>query len=133
MFGLLFLDFKIGYLLWFVLGSTDATGRVPHRSPIWGAANYAAAHASVPRLRFFFFFFFYKFAPNWANSARIRSYRPNQIVSADSRNRPKSALNHAGTAEIGFEWGPNSLLLLCFPFCCVSCLWKYIWNEKDNI
>ena len=72
------------------------------------------------RLSFFFFhgfastqldshrlnFYSRRFAPNQDDSAKIK---PNRVISAgdrnsrNGRNRPKSALNHAGTAEIGFE------------------------------
>ena len=62
-------------------------------------------------------------------SARIRSYRLNRIVSVGSRNWPKwpkSALNHAETAEINFEWGPNILNLSFLNFilniCCFFCV-----------
>ena len=41
------------------------------------------------------------FGQNWVVSAGDRN----------GRNRPKSALNHAGTAKISFEWGPNILNL----------------------
>ena len=40
------------------LGSTDAAGRVPHRSPTQGAAADAAAQALVPRLSILFYFIF---------------------------------------------------------------------------
>lgn len=65
-------------------------GRVPHRNPTRGSATDAAAHALVPCLIFYLFIFF-GFALNWADSAKIGSYES------------KSALNHAGTTEIGFE------------------------------
>ena len=81
-----------------------------------------------------------RFVPNWADSARIWSYRPNQIILAGSQNRPKRLRK----AEIGFELCRNSrnrlwmkpkrpksvipqfdfeylLLLLCFLFCFVFC------------
>ena len=81
------------------------------------------------------------FPLNRANSAKIGWYRPNWIVLAGGRNKLKLALNHAGTAEISFEWGPNILtqfyfeyllLLLCFLFgsvFCVSCLLLSLFCE----
>ena len=77
---------------------------MPHWSPTRGAAFDAMSKL------FFFFFFFHGFASTWlrfvlnqADLARIRSYQPNRVVSVGDRNKPKSALNHVGTAEIGFE------------------------------
>ena len=99
---------------------------------------------------FFFFFFFHgftstwldssrfgfysrQFAPNWDNSARIKLYRPNQVISAGNRNgskQPKSALNHAETAKIGFEWDPNILNLSFLNFilniCCFCCVFFFV-------
>ena len=88
---------------------------------------------------FAFFFFLNGFAPTQLQftpipaksvySARIRSYRLNRIVSVGSRNWPKwskSALNHAETAEINFEWGSNILNLSFLNFilniCCFFCV-----------
>ena len=135
-----------------MLWSTDAAGRVLHQSPTRPDAGCGVWHRCpcVGAVSEFFFFFtdscqlgFYSrwFSPNWDDLARIKLYRPNQVVSADDwngRNRPKSALNHFGIAKIGFEWGPNilnlSLILFwifvasfvfSFLFCvlfCVSCL-----------
>ena len=111
------------------LWSTDAAGRVPHRSPIWLPASWCCAWA------FFFFLFFSRicinsawFAPNWADSTGIGLYRPNQVLSTDNQNGQsgsKSTLNHAGIAEIGFEWDPsilnlsflNFILNICYFFC----------------
>ena len=111
-------------------------------------ASDAAACVSVPRLSFFFFWDLLRLGSNsgWfplnrANSAKIGWYRPNWIVLAGGRNKLKLALNHAGTAEISFEWGPNILtqfyfeyllLLLCFLFgsvFCVSCLLLSLFCE----
>ena len=44
-----------------------------------------------------------QFAPNRADSARIKPYWLNRVLSAGDQNEPKSALNHAKTAEVGFE------------------------------
>jgi len=79
----------------------------------------------------------------WASffSFRIHSepswFGQNRAVSADDRNRPKSALNHARTAEIGFEWGPNILnlsflnfILNICCFFCVSCLLLSLFCES---
>ena len=135
------------------------------RGPTRDAASDAVACPSVPRLSFFFFFFFLRFAPTRLDSrcsgsihaksasictepARIGLYQPNRIVSTGGRKRPKSALNHAGTAEIGFEWDPNILNLsflnfilniccffcvfffvLCFVLFCVSCLLLSLFCE----
>ena len=143
------------------LGNIDAVGRVSHRSPTRGAATDAATRASVLHLIFFCCFFFLRIRANSAsiraNLASIcadlcwtRQIRPEsscigqiglyQLAAETDRNRLKSALNHVGTVEIGFEWGPNILnlsflnfILNICCFFCVSCLWKYIWNEKDNI
>ena len=119
------------------LGSTDAAGRVPHRSPTQGAATDAAAHALVPCLSILFYFilfyfYFNGFVPTRLWFALIQAepgkFSQNQVVSAESDHigwRPKLALNHTGTAEISFEWGPNILNLsflnfilnLCYFFC----------------
>ena len=90
---------------------------------------------------FFSFLFFFSrirtdmalFTPNQADSARIKSHRLNQVISADDRNSQKglkSALNHAGTAEIGFEWGPNilnwSFLNFIMNICCFFCVFFFV-------
>ena len=80
-------------------------------------------------------FFFYGFAPTrlrfvlipaeLGRIGRIGSYRPVAEIDRNSQNGPTSALNHARTAEIGFEWGPNILNLsflffilnICYFFC----------------
>ena len=90
-------------------------------------------------LSFFFLFFFFnrftstqldsrRFALNWEDSARIMPYRPNRVVLAGNRKKPKSTLNHAGIAKIGFEWGQNILnmpflnfILNSSCFFCVLC------------
>ena len=128
----------------FILWCTDAAKWAPHPHPTQQHVSDAAAHASVLHLIFFFFFLRIRAdsAPIRANSASIRtdsgrfppirpkssrigwirSYRP---AAKTDQNRPKSALNHAGTAKIGFEWGPNILNLsflnfilnICYFFC----------------
>ena len=114
MFGLLFLDFKIRYLLWFVLGSIDATGRVPHRSPIWGAANDAAARASVPRLRFFFFFLQIRTEPG--------QFGQNQVVLTESNcigrwpKQAKIGLESCRNSRNWFWMRPKQLTSFMFSF-----------------
>ena len=94
------------------LGSTNRAGRVLHWSPMRGAATDAATRALVLRLSWL------RFASTWlqlgsdlhrlgsdsrqldSDLAKIRAYRP---TAKTDRNRPKSALNHARTAKIGFE------------------------------
>ena len=74
-------------------------------------ANSASIHTDLGR-----------FLPIRPKSGRIGSYRP---AAETNQNRPKSALNHAGTAIIGFEWDPNILNLsflnfilnICYFFC----------------
>ena len=118
--------------------------RTSELSPTWGAASDMAARASVLRLSFFFFFFFSLdscrlgfnwrwFALNRANSARIGPYRLNWVVltgDQNGHNRPKSALNHAGTAKISFEWDPNILNLSFLNFilniCCFFCVFFFV-------
>ena len=81
------------------LESTDVARRVPHSSPMKDATSDAVARASVPRLSFFFFFSRIR-----ADSARFVPIRlrfgSNRAISVGDRNRPKSALNLARTAEI---------------------------------
>ena len=87
------------------------------------------------------FFFFLEFAPTWLNSHRFGfdSHRTGLIRLELGRigwwpKWPKSTLNHAGIAEIGFEWGPNIqnlsflnfIMNICYFFVfsflfCVSC------------
>ena len=109
----------------------------------------------VRQCRIWAFFFFPQicansawFALNWADSTRIGLYWPNWVVSAGNRNGqngPKSVLNHAGIAKIGFEWGPNILNLsflnfilnICYFFCvfflfCVSCLLLSLFCESRH-
>ena len=92
------------------LGSTDAAGRVLHRSLTQGAATDAAAHALVPCLSILFYFYFNGFVPTRLRFALIQAkpgkFSQNQVVSAESDHIGwwlKLALNHAGTAEISFE------------------------------
>ena len=75
-----------------------------------------------------------------ADSHRTGTIRPKSsrigVISAgdrnswNGRNRPQSALNHAGTAEIGFEWGPNILILSFLNFimniCCFFCVFFFV-------
>ena len=79
----------------------------------------------------FLFLFLFFFDSRWLgfDSAKIGLYWPAaKIVETDQngRNRPKSALNHAGTAEISSEWGPNILNLSFLNFilniCCFFCV-----------
>ena len=78
----------------------------------------------------FFFFFFFEIhansAPIHTDSARIRSYQLNWIVSASGRDWPKQPKN----AEIGFEWGPNILNLSFLNFilniCCFFCVFFFV-------
>ena len=80
------------------LESTDVARRVPHSSPMKDATSDVVARASVPRLSFFFF------SRIRADSARFVPIRlrfgSNRAISVGDRNRPKSALNLARTAEI---------------------------------
>ena len=84
-------------------------------------ASDATTCASVPSLSFFFFnFFFYGFAPTQLRFmltrlqfapirpelgciGQIGSYQPTAKIDRNNHNMQKSTLNHAGTAEIGFE------------------------------
>ena len=101
------------------LGSIDAIGRVLHRSPI--QLDVRCGHRrGCPFLDAASFFFFLKIHANSAliriDSCQTRPIRPelgciDQIESnrpmvetdRNDRSRLKSAFNHAGTAEIGFE------------------------------
>ena len=94
-----------------------------------GCGTDAAARMLVPRLSFFFFFFFEihaNSAPIHTDSARLRSYQLNWIVSASGRDWPKQPKN----AEIGFEWGPNILNLSFLNFilniCCFFCVFFFV-------
>ena len=131
------------YNLW----STDAVGRVSHWSPtqpdagcgIWRGCPCVSAASEL-----FFFSWIHadlawftltrlRFASNRADSARIKPYQPNRVIWASDRNipkLPKSALNHAKTAEISFEWGPNILNLSFFNFilniCYFFCVFFFV-------
>ena len=132
------------------LWSMDAAGKVPHRSPTQPDAG-CGIQRSCPRVgaasEFFFFFTvtltrldssrlgFYsrQFVPNRDDSARIKLYQPNQVILAGNQNgskQPKSALNHAETAKIGFEWDPNILNLFFLNFilniCCLFCVFFFV-------
>ena len=71
-----------------------------------------------------------RFALNQTDSAWIRLHRLNWVVLAGDQNRPKSALNHARTTEIGFEWGPNILNLSFLDFIlniwCFFCVFFFV-------
>ena len=75
-------------------------------------------------------FYSRRFVPNRDFSVQIKLYRPNRVVSAGDWNRPKLALNHARTAKIGFEWGPNILNLSFLNFilniCCFFCVFFFV-------
>ena len=69
-----------------------------------------------------FFFFFLGFMPTWlwfspkrADLARIRTYRPNQIVLANNRNRLWMRPKHLNFVLPQF-YSEYLLLLLCFLF-----------------
>ena len=99
------------------------------RCRVWAFFFFSRIHAdsawfALTRLRF---------ALNRADSTRIKPYQPNRVVWASDRNipkLPKSALNHAKTAEISFEWGPNILNLSFFNFilniCCFFCVFFFV-------
>ena len=119
-------------------------GAAPESDAAWCRVRHPT-QLPVRRCRvwvFFFFFFsrshrlgFYshQFVPNQDDSARIKLYQPNQVISAGNRNgskQPKSALNHAETAKIGFEWDPNILNLSFLNFilniCCFFCVFFFV-------
>ena len=58
---------------------------------------------------------------------QIGSYQSTAKIDRNNQNMQKSTLNHAGTAEIGFEWGLNIrnlsflnfILNICYFFCIV--------------
>ena len=63
-------------------------------------------------------------------SSQIGSYRPKTETAEmdqDGQNRPKSALNHAETAKIGFEWDPNILNLSFLNFTLNICCFFYVF------
>ena len=72
-----------------------------------GLKRDAVARVSVPHLSYFLlFFFFHGFAPTRFRFASIRAeqgrfgqYRGVSAGNRNGRNRPKSALNHAGTCH----------------------------------
>ena len=121
---------------WAVACSLDTAGRVPHQSPTQPDAGCSVRRGCRVSL------IHANSASICANSARIG---PNQVVLAGNRNKPKSALNYAGTAEIGFEWGPNILNLFFLNFIwifvasfvfsflfCVSCLLLSLFCESRH-
>ena len=136
---LLILSFETSRNLW----SKDAVGRVPHWSPTQGATSDVASRRSVPHLSPFFFFPPHRISPTWLDSHRTRQIRSKSSrigwiglyqsatkTDQNGRNRPKSALNHARTAKIGFEWGPNilnlSLLNFILNICCFFCVFFFV-------
>ena len=60
----------------------------------------------------------------------IESYRLAAETDQNGRNKPKLALNHAETAEINFEWGPNilnlSFLNYILNICCFFCVFFFV-------
>ena len=98
------------------------------RDPTLDAVSDAVDRVSMLRLSLllllFFFFFFLGFAPNWADSARIGPYWPATEMAKTDRNgqnRPKLALNLAGTIEI--------LISECFlPFS-----FFVLWIKDSNV
>ena len=107
----------------FVLKSMDVVGRIPHPNP---TQPDAVARVSVPCLSFFFSRIrtnSTRFTPNRADSAIIGPYRPYRVISTDDRNgrnRPKSALNLAGTAAVivyTFYSSPFHCYLRCYSIC----------------
>ena len=106
---------------WAVACSLDTAGRVPHQSPTQPNAGCSVRRGCRVSL------IHANSASICANSARIG---PNQVVLAGNRNKPKSALNYAGTAEIGFEWGPNILNLSFLDFIlniwCFFCVFFFV-------
>ena len=100
------------------------------------------ARALVSRLSFFFFFFFFFFFLEFTltqldlcrlsfDSRRTGPIRPESSCSTESGyidwrpKQPKSALNHAETAKIGFQWGPNILNLSFLNFILNICCFFY--------
>ena len=97
---------------------------------VWCGLTWDAA-SDVLHLSSFFFFSqicadLAWFAPNRVDSARIGLYHPNWFILAGNRNRPKSNLNHAEIAEIGFEWGPNILNLSFLNFILNICFFFWV-------
>ena len=127
----LFHVFPMFEVYWGILWCTDVAKWALHPRP-----------TPLPACRYhvWVFFFFWdllrlgsnsgRFLLNRANSARIGWYRPNWIVLAGGRSKLKLALNHAGTAEISFEWGPNilnlSLLNFILNICCFFCVLFFV-------
>ena len=111
----------------FVLEGMDVVGRIPHPNPTQpDAVSDAVARVSVPRLSFFFSRIrtnSAQFTPNRADSTIIGPYRPYRVISTDDRNglnRPKSALNLAGTAAVivyTFYSSPFHCYLRCYSIC----------------
>ena len=117
-----------------------------HDCILWSTDAVACAGAAFELFFYFFIFIlllllffmvscqlgFYsrRFVPNRDFSVQIKLYRPNRVVSAGDWNRPKLALNHARTAEIGFEWNPNILNLSFLNFilniCCFFCVFFFV-------
>ena len=94
-----------------MLGSINAAGRVLHRSLMQldaGCGHRRGCQCVSATSDFFFFHADLaticvnsgRVTLNQADSAKIGSY---QLAAETDRNRLKSALNHAETAEISFE------------------------------
>ena len=143
-------------------------GAAPESDAAWCRVRHPM-QLPVRRCRVWAFFFFFhgftstrldssrlsfysrQFVLNRDDSARIKLYRPNQVISAGNRNgskQPKSALNHAETAKIRPKhpksvlsqfYSEYLLLLLCFLFCfafCLCCLpssFFVLWSRHSNV
>ena len=95
----------------------------------------AATDTATPASEFFFGI---RANSCWTGPIRTKSGRIGGIGSywlaaKTDRNgwkRAKSTLNHAGTAKIGFEWGPNILNLSFLNFilniCCFFCVFFFV-------
>lgn len=125
-----------GLTMHLLLWSIDMVGRVPHQSPTWLDAGCGVRHGCLCVSALFEVFFFFSWIHVDSASIRVESGRIGWIGSyqpatkmaetdQNGQNRSKSALNHAKTAEIGFEWDPNILNLsflnfimnICYFFC----------------
>ena len=128
--------------------STDTARKLPHWSLMRPNVGCGIWRGCPLRLSFFFFFVFFipdslqlglihtNFHQTWpicpesGHIGQIGSYRPATKMVETNRNRPKSVLNHAGIAKIGFEWGPNILNLSFLNFilniCCFFCVFFFV-------
>ena len=121
-------------LLWFYLLSMKHglswEGAAPESDAGCGVRHGCPRVYATSELFFFFFFF------NWFMSTRLDSHQldfyshrlgQNQAESGHIGWQPKSALNHARTAEIGFEWGLNlSFLNFILKICCFFCVFFFV-------